>query len=433
MRGAPSTRRRCAGRWLRAGAGPPCAAALLALGAGARADETRALEAVLADTVPAVADAVAGLAGRPFRWPVSWRVADAETIAADVRASLARDFPPARLRDVARAEAALGLLPPGTDLEAAHGRLCAAGVAAYYDARARTLVVPASTDPDPARVARLLAHELTHAGQDQHHDLHGLTRPDRWDDDAAWAHAALCEGEAVWVAEAFARRPAAVTPEALRAVAATFRARPGPPEVPLVLRETLVFPYAEGGRFVAAALERGGPAAVARCFQDLPATTEQILHPERFFDARDEPTPLPAPDLLAALGPGWRLLEQNVLGEHRLGVLLRSALDAAVAARAAAGWDGFRFAVWGDGGGACVLAFDSAWDTEADAAEFEVAWTAARAARDPRALWPGGARALLESPPAPPRLERRGTRVRGLEGAPPGRVAACWQVLGGAR
>src|SRR5258708_33759466 len=59
--------------------------------------------------------------------------------------------------------------------------------------------------------------------------------------------------------------------------------------VPLYLRETLVFPYTEGARFQNAVYGKMGKAAFAEVFRRPPETTQQILHPSKYFN-RVEPT-----------------------------------------------------------------------------------------------------------------------------------------------
>ena len=66
-----------------------------------------------------------------------------EQVQAHVRAYMERDYPATRLREIAAARAAWGYLPRGYDLQAAHLRLFDGGVAAFYDARAKVIVVPA--------------------------------------------------------------------------------------------------------------------------------------------------------------------------------------------------------------------------------------------------------------------------------------------------
>ena len=124
-----------------------------------------------------------------FRAPVPSKFLNREQVQAHVRAYMERDYPATRLREIAAARAAWGYLPRGYDLQAAHLRLFDGGVAAFYDARDKVIIVPAGADP--ARLPEVLVHELAHGLQDQHLPLDDLVRPDRNDDDQSWAHAAV--------------------------------------------------------------------------------------------------------------------------------------------------------------------------------------------------------------------------------------------------
>jgi hypothetical protein len=153
--------------------------------------------------------------------------------------------------------------------------------------------------------------------------------------------------------------------------------QPGLAGKPRALWMPLVYPYVGGLQFVQRAHAAGGWAAVDALFRDLPASSEQVLHPDKYFTPRrDAPVRLRFDALPAA--DAWTLLEENTLGELLLGIWLREQGAArAVADRAAAGWGGDRYRAWAlpDGATAAVLA--TTWDTAADARDFERAAQAA--------------------------------------------------------
>src|SRR6185369_16634603 len=61
------------------------------------------------------------------------------------------------------------------------------------------------------------------------------------------------------------------------------------PDVPELVRASLAFQYDDGTAFAGRALASGGWAAVDAVHRDPPESTEQVLHPERYFDSRDRP------------------------------------------------------------------------------------------------------------------------------------------------
>jgi hypothetical protein len=97
-----------------------------------------------------------------------------------------------------------------------------------------------------------------------------------------------------------------------------------------------------------------------------PASTEQVMHPEK-YRANERPVPVKAAPLPSL--KGWSQLYVNVLGELMFDVLLRQhGIETAAAARAAAGWGGDRLVVY-ERDDARVAVDLSTWDAEADALE----------------------------------------------------------------
>jgi len=159
-----------------------------------------------------------------------------------------------------------------------------------------------------------------------------------------------------------ARVPASLRAPVLKALGGT--TLPASSGLPRYLREGLVFPYAAGARLVNAIQERGGWAAVDRAFgKDGPASSEQIIHPGKYF-AHEPPRRIrvPAPS-------GSELVQQGDFGEFDTEQLLLEANARPVAETAAAGWDGGGYALWrrGDRYGVTLR---WSWDGPRDAAEF---------------------------------------------------------------
>src|SRR5688572_28609093 len=92
--------------------------------------------------------------------------------------------------------------------------------------------------------------------------------------------------------------------------------------MPRFLREVLLFPYTEGLEFVRALYNRGGFSEVDRAYRDPPASTEQILHPSRYLDTRDDPVAVALPDVARTLGTGWDELAGGGVGELDVRVMV---------------------------------------------------------------------------------------------------------------
>ena len=165
------------------------------------------------------------------------------------------------------------------------------------------------------------------------------------------------------------------------------------PESPYFLQRSLEFPYNEGAVFVGILNQMGGFAAVDAVFNELPRSTEQVLHPEKYFD-KEPPVELDIPD--DAMGAGWSVQAENVLGEFFLRTWLE-ALGSDSAAAAAAGWGGDAYAVFDNGSGDFALGVLTDWDTDEDAREFIVAVAAAMAESEDYSPQGSGLPGILEA------------------------------------
>ena len=207
----------------------------------------------------------------------------------------------------------------------------------------------------------MLAHELTHAIDDQHFDL------DRLDDMVI-----RCEDEpfqaALGIVEGSANHFA--TQVLIRfGVSETGSIPDGGPagEVPPFITEFQAYPYTIGQRFADALSDADGPRAIDDALETFPTTTEQVMHPEKFPDEAGEAVDVP--DFAPTFGPEWRDIDAMVVGELWLKVLLHLRLDDDAAAAAAAGWGGATYRAWSDGEDVAVV-MSTVWDTPKDAQEF---------------------------------------------------------------
>jgi hypothetical protein len=149
--------------------------------------------------------------------------------------------------------------------------------------------------------------------------------------------------------------------------------------LPLALEQDLRFPYDAGLEFVRVLYKRGGWTAVDKAYDRLPATSEQILHPEKYLSGEEALVLDPAP-LEDALEVYWRQAGSGVLGEWWTYLILAYAfqpdqrLDEEVARLAATGWGGDVYQAFVDeASGSVVLSVHWAWDAPSDAARFAVA------------------------------------------------------------
>ncbi len=286
---------------------------------------------------------------------------------------------------------ALGLLAPDVDLYALELQFRTGIVLGQYDPDTKELYVITNATT-PGLVERVtLAHEFTHALQDQYYDIRRLMPKHSDNSDRDLAVSGLLEGDALIMEELF---ESAVFTTQERAEKRREEQALGSgldlDKVPLVIREETYFPYTEGPRFIVAvagqdamraALQSGtgyGPL-VNRIFDNPPRSTAQIIHPDKYLRGID-PVAVPLPDLAAALGEGWEQLRKDVLGEIDHRILIQQFVSRDLGDRASSGWAGDAFALLGKGDEAAVV-LASQWDSAANASDWFNAYTQLMQAR----------------------------------------------------
>jgi hypothetical protein len=369
--------------------------------------------------------AIRGLA---FTAPVPALAQGPEEIRATVAREIDESYPPVDLERVEAVYERLGLLPAGTSLRAVLQRLYEQEGAGFYDPRTKRLVLATRALRTGGPILNLIAtltgrdlpgefvaaHELTHALQDQHYGL--PTEPEPLLDahgDRLMARRALLEGDANLAGFAYllGGEPDAGTLQAiereLAALPAELDARY--PDVPRALRSALAFQYQTGTSFAAWALAAGGWPAVDRAEASPPDSTEQVLHPARYFATRERPVAIALRGTEELEARGWTGVLEDTLGELQVRILAAGRLPGPQAARVADGWGGDRLRALARGRD-LLLVWMTAWDAPEEAMEFAAALPA---------LLPGAL------------VERRDERVLVLlgpadgGGPDPGPVARC--------
>src|SRR5713226_1351786 len=297
----------------------------------------------------------------------------------------------------------LGLAPTDFQYRALMLRVLTEQVAGYYDPKTKQFHLADWIDLDGQKP--IMAHELTHALQDQHFNLRRFEHWLKGDSDAELAAHALIEGDATLAMALYVANNPLRALAFLKSLGGTGMSSAELDKAPRALRESLVFPYQDGEKWVSALYKRGGWNEVSQAFATLPQSTEQILHPEKYF-AHEAPVKVTLPDVSSLLNASgraevrdqksevsryagsadvpsalsakrelltasWRRVAYDVQGEWGFYLILDQFLKSpAESHRAAAGWGGDRFAVYEGPQGEILIASLSVWDTENDAREF---------------------------------------------------------------
>ncbi len=336
------------------------------------------LEALLART-DAVAREVSALRGLPLKRRIPNDVVDKEGLRKRLVAFANEDKAKRENAAEGFALARWGMIPLRTDYPALLIEVLTDQIAGYYDTETKKLTISRSAGDDGDWAELVLAHEIQHGLQDQNFDLKKFENLPDSEGDASIARRALVEGDGIaLMIEVMLKRQGQSAPWSNPQVADAIEKAMSVPgagdsldKAPLVLRESLIFPYRSGLTFVAALRRRQPWSAVDAAFAKPPRSTEQILHPERYL-VDDKPVPI-AIDLPASLR-GYGVRHSTVWGELGFSLYLRShGIDPATATSAAEGWGGDRAVVLAREGETrpekAIGIARTEWDSEADAIE----------------------------------------------------------------
>ena len=323
--------------------------------------------------------------GLTAKKPVTPILLDDATLIKNMAASFTKDNPPDVLAANQQLMELMGLIPKGASLSDLYIQLLGSQVAGYYDPDTQQLYVVSKTGAVGPVEKVTFSHEFTHALQDQNFGLKNLALDAIGQGDASLAQLSVAEGDATMLMSLWAQ--AHLTPADMLALV---QAGSDPEQtkildaMPDILKETLLFPYTSGLSMVLAAQTSGGWPAVNAMYDRPPASTEQVLHADKYASG-EAPIAVTFPaDLAKRLGTGWSVDMQDTLGEFQLGVWLKSAgkIPQATATTAAAGWGGDRVALVHNGDRVAAV-IDTRWDTPADADEFADAATTTLHALNP--------------------------------------------------
>src|SRR5215831_2940958 len=330
----------------------------------------------------------------------------------------------------------LGLAPADFHYRALMIRVLTEQVAGYYEPKTRQFHLADWIDVDGQRP--VMAHELTHALQDQHFDLRRFEHWPKGDSDAELAAHALIEGDATLAMVMYVSSNPARVLTFLKSLGAMGVDTKELDQAPRAIRESLLFPYQEGLNWTRALYnyKQGGWSQVSDAFATLPQSTEQIMHPEKYF-AHEAPMKVTLPDITNLLNTGsksasaakgevnWKRLLTDVNGEWGTYLLLDQFLKSpAESHRAAAGWGGDRYAVYESSAGGVVFLSVSMWDSDDEAREFYEAYLKRTEARYPGvdalplSSQSGQEGKRFRTTEGEVIIELRGNRVNVIEGMP---------------
>jgi hypothetical protein len=348
----------------------------------------------LLDKADAIAVQVSKLRGLARKRPIQRGVMQKHEIEQRLLARIDEEYTPEELAAEELSMKRLGLIPADIDYKKLVVDLLTDQIAGFYDPIEGQLYIAGWQDMGLGAAGddMVMSHEITHALQDQHFDLRSFMKSDKQNGDGSVARQALVEGDGTvlmieHMLAGMKQPPPWDQPGILDIVTpllSTGMAEGKLAEVPLVLRESLVFPYFAGLTFVIHFRKSHPWARIDEIYRKPPLSTEHILHPDK-YEAYEKPvriTPVELPSL-----PGHRLAYHDVAGELGLSLFLLQHLVPEArrtnppkalrkkTSQAGAGWGGDRLAIYtppdhdGSLRGVVAVVY-SVWDDPADASEY---------------------------------------------------------------
>ena len=319
----------------------------------------------------------------PVKQPVKNGAKTREQIQTSVIHDLDESSTPEEFEASSKTLMKLGMVPKDFHLRDFTISLLTEQVAGFYDPKTQFFYL-ASWIPITEQKT-VIAHELTHALQDQHFNL---KRFDKWpkdDSDAELAAHSIAEGEAtiVMFLYDFAQLGFKIDITKLPPLADSMQAMnnandkefPILAKAPNIIREGLQFPYFYGAGFVQEVLKKGSWERLDKAWQTLPTSSEQIMHPEKYI-AGDRPVKIELTNLKATLGQDWKQLETDVNGEFGYQMILAEFVNKETSRTASEGWGGDKYATFEDSKtGNLLVAQFTTWDSLQDSDEFYKAYT----------------------------------------------------------
>jgi hypothetical protein len=282
---------------------------------------------------------------------------------------VARHHDAAEFRRADEAGVLTGLYVPGIDLNAQTMRAPSSRVVAFYDPQDREMILVKGkskaslwseltgffTHKDSTG-EMLVAHELTHALQDQYFGVHAAVDRITNNDDRRLALKSVVEGDATLVG--YGAISGLIDAETVATLLTHLQDMPRlfdveSPGTPEALRDALIFQYTDGTRFVGEVYQRGGWRAVNALYSNPPRSTREIINPALYFS---HSTPLTI--TLGGWTPAlkrWHEVAENTYGELLLRVILTRGSGGQAEAGLARGWRGDRMVVLQSGGATTVI------------------------------------------------------------------------------
>ena len=295
--------------------------------------------------------------GLPIKHPVKHKLTSRDEVQKFIEKRMKDDPDAKRLEESEYVMKKFGLLPADFNLRTFMVSMLREQVAGYYDSKTKTMNL---LDWLPLEAQKpVMAHELTHALQDQFVNLEKWEEGDTPEgkklslpqqlalDEVRVARQSVTEGQAMLVLIDYSLQPtgrsSADAPDAVKMMEDQMMDGTGSPifsSAPLYIKRAMMFPYREGTEFERQVLVSDGKqGAYKGTLETPPQDTHEVMQPKSYLDGKHIPL-LTVPDYDKVLGHVWEQIDFGALGQFDVNVLIELYEDAATANDLTSSWRG---------------------------------------------------------------------------------------------
>lgn len=311
-----------------------------------------------------------------------------EALKANLKAEIDKEYSKDDLVKRGKLLMKLGLVSSVNEYEESVLDMAAEQAAGYYDPKNKKIYVTKDIEEElfPGMPSMTILHEQVHALQDEYFNLEKIRKGlKKENEDRQAAMHSVIEGEAtVLMFDAFLRSTKTfgyrhsrsvddndIRSFILETMLASSKYAKDKSGKPAIFMEDLLFPYFGGGVFIQHTVNTKGWEQVSALYEDPPVSSEQIMHPEKYYIYREAPQEVGLPDLSGLLGEAWVKLSEDVLGELGFYLIGKNFLEDLSVKIMHEGWGGDKYALYENKeNGKLLFICLARWDSTKDADEF---------------------------------------------------------------
>ncbi|MDD5448680.1 MAG: hypothetical protein PHO53_05895 [Actinomycetota bacterium] len=317
-----------------------------------------------------IANRVSELRGLEFSKPAKFRKCSETVVRYEILQTFSEETPSQELESDRKLLAALGLIPAEENLAKTLMEILTEQIAGTYSTETKEITIMQEKQAGEATEEITIAHEVTHCLQDQnfHLDMPPLDE-ESFNGDNEIAIQSLAEGDATLTMLDYAEKYSDIVSLMREESQIPDNASEKLEKAPFYIRESLLFPYQEGLEFAMYLKTIGGYDALNNAFRNPPLSSEQIIHPEKYI-AREQPKVIDIPDLLPFLPKGWKMINNDCVGELDLKLWFEQYCGASTSKDVSSGWGGNAIQYYQGRRNNYLLVNIFDWDSKEDAQEF---------------------------------------------------------------